>query len=159
MSASTKKTAAVAALLTPVAESLGLELVDVCVRPEGGRLVVRLLVDRPGGVTVGECAALSREAGPHLDVADLFPGRYALEVSSPGVQRPLKSARDFERFRGERVVVRTRELTDGRKTFRGENQGVDADGNLVVDDRETRRRHVISVANIREASLDPELRF
>lgn len=159
MSANTKQSASVAATLAPVIEAAGLELVDVCVRPEGGRLVVRLLVDRPGGITLSECASLSREAGPHLDVADLFPGAYALEVSSPGIQRPLKSARDFERFRGERVLVRTRELVDGRKTFRGENLGITADGSLEVDDREFRRRYVIAFANIREAHLDPELRF
>ncbi|MHB8764708.1 MAG: ribosome maturation factor RimP [Deferrisomatales bacterium] len=154
-----KTQTAVESLLEPVISALGYELVDAQVGLVGRRVVIRLLVDRPGGITLGECAELSREVGPHLDVADLLHGSYALEVSSPGIQRPVKRAADFERFRGERVLIRTHELVDGRKTFRGENLGLDTDGNLVVDDRETRRRHTVLLTNIREAHLDPEIRF
>jgi ribosome maturation factor RimP len=150
---------AIEALLLPPIEGLGYELVDVQLRSEQGRLVLRLLVDRPGGITLQECAGVSREVGPHLEVADLIPSRYVLEVSSPGVRRPLRRADDFRRFEGERVVVRTRETIDGRKTFRGLNCGLDESGRLVVDDRDTGRSHTIPLGTVREAHLDPELPF
>lgn len=157
--AGTKRTEALEALLTPVIEGLGYELVDLQFRSENRRRVLRLLVDRLGGITLDECVGLSREIGPHLDVADLIPGSYVLEVSSPGIQRPLRRARDYERFRGEKVVVRTRELVEGRRTFRGENLGLDQGDTLVVADRETDRRYRIPLGTIREAHLDPDIRF
>lgn len=150
---------AIEELLRPPVEGLGYELVAVQLGSEQGRLVLRLLVDRPGGITLGECVGISREVGPHLDVADLIPSRYALEVSSPGIQRPLRRVQDYERFRGERVVVRTREAVDGRKTFRGINRGPGEDGLLMVDDRDTGRRHAIPLVQVREAHLDPDLPF
>lgn len=149
---------AIERLLGPVVEDLGYELVELQLRPEAGHLVLRLLVDRPGGITVEECARLSREVGPHLDVADLIPRRYVLEVSSPGVRRPLKRPEDFERFRGERVEVHTIELLDARKTFRGLNLGPDGEGNLVVEEGPDKRT-VIPLSNLRRANLDPELKF
>lgn len=154
-----KTVEAIEEFLRPPVEGLGYELVAVQLRPEQGRLVLRLLVDRPGGITLGECVGISREVGPHLDVADLIRSRYALEVSSPGIQRPLRRAHDYDRFRGERVVVRTRAAVDGRKTFRGINRGMDDKGLLVVDDRDTGRRHAIPLGEVREAHLDPELPF
>ena len=150
---------AIEALLRPPVEGLGYELVDVQLRSELGRLVLRALVDRPGGITLQECVGLSREIGPHLEVADLIPSRYVLEVSSPGIQRPLRRGEDFRRFCGERVVVRTREAIDGRKTFRGVIKSLDEAGRLVVDDRQTGKSHTIPLGTVREAHLDPELRF
>jgi ribosome maturation factor RimP len=97
--------------------------------------------------------------GPHLEVADPIPGAYVLEVSSPGVQRPLRRAEDFERFRDQRVVVKTHQAVDGRKTFRGLNRGVDAAGNITVDDAETKRSHTVPIDQVRKAHLDPELPF
>ncbi len=96
---------------------------------------------------------------PHLEVADPIPGAYVMEVSSPGVQRPLRHAKDFERFRDQQVVVRTREAVEGRKTFRGVNRGMDDDGNLTVDDAETKRSYTISLDLVREAHLNPKLPF
>ncbi|NTU59892.1 MAG: ribosome maturation factor RimP [Deltaproteobacteria bacterium] len=149
---------AIERLLEPVVEDLGYELVDLQLRPEAGRLVLRLLVDRPGGITLDECARLSREVGPHLDVADLIPRRYVLEVSSPGVYRPLKRPEDFERFRGERIEVHTHELLDARKTFRGVNLGPDGGGNLLVEEG-PEKQTAIPFSNVRRANLDPELKF
>lgn len=146
-------------LLAPVVDALGYELVDVRLGTEFGRLTVRLLVDRPGGITVGECAEISREVGPHLEVADLIDRRYVLEVSSPGIQRPLKKAADFLRFQGERVIVKTSKPITNRKTFRGTNRGLDADGHIVVDDPETGQSYRIPLVDLRDARLDPELRF
>jgi len=146
-------------LLRAPIEGLGYELVDVQLRSEQGRWVLRLLVDRAGGITLQECARVSREVGPHLEVADPIPWRYVLEVSSPGVQRPLRRGQDFRRFAGKRVVVKTREPIDGRKTFRGVLQGMDDAERLEVDDRETGRRHAIPLGAVKEAHLDPELPF
>jgi ribosome maturation factor RimP len=146
-------------LLRPVAEDLGCELVEVQLHTDRGRRVFRVLADRPGGITLDECAQLSREMGPHLEVADPIPGTYVMEVSSPGVQRPLRRAADFERFRDQRVVVRTREAVEGRKTFRGINRGMDDEGNLTVDDAETKRSYAVPLDRVREAHLDPELPF
>lgn len=157
--AATKRTEALEALLTPVVEGLGYEIVDLQLRSEHGRRVLRLLADRPGGITVDECVRLSREVSPHLEVADPIPGSYVLEVSSPGIQRPLRKPRDFERFRGERVVVRTREPVGGRRTFRGTILGLDDPDHLLVEDAESGTRHRIPLAALREAHLDPEIRF
>ena len=150
---------AVEELLRPVTEGLGYELVDVQVQTDRGRRVFRILADRPGGITLDECTGLSREVSPHLEVADIIPGAYVLEVSSPGIQRPLKRAEDFERFRGERVVVKTAVAVAGRKTFRGVNRGVDGDGNLTVDDTEARRSFSFPLDQVHKAHLDPKLPF
>ena len=155
----TKTIQTVETLLRPVVEDLGYELVDLQLKTDHGRRVLRLLVDRPGGITLGECASLSREVNPHLEVADPIRGSYVLEVSSPGIQRPLKRREDFERFRGERVVVRTVEIIEGRKTFRGMNLGLDDQGHLAVEDRETGRCYAIPLGRVIEARLDPDIRF
>ena len=155
----TKTIQTVETLLRPVVEDLGYEFVDLQLKTDHGRRVLRLLVDRPGGITLGECASLSREVNPHLEVADPIRGRYVLEVSSPGIQRPLKRVADFERFRGERVVVRTTETVEGRKTFRGINLGLDDHGDLALEDAETRRCYAIPLTRVVEARLDPEIRF
>jgi ribosome maturation factor RimP len=115
-------------IAAPLAESLGLELVDVEYRQEGGRMVLRVYLDREGGVTLDDCAEISRELGELLDVEDFIRGRYTLEVSSPGINRLLKKASDFERFVGRIVKIRTFEpLADSagnmRKTFLGELSG------------------------------------
>ena len=150
---------AVEELLRPVAEDLGYELVDVQLASDRGRRVFQVRIDRPGGITLDECARLSREMSPHLEVADPIPGAYVLEVSSPGMQRPLRRAEDFERFRDQRVVVKTHGVVDGRKTFRGLNRGMDDEGNLTVDDAETKRSHTFPLEQVRKAHLDPELPF
>src|SRR6059036_797175 len=83
-------------LAEPLALGAGLELVDVQYRPEGGRLVLRLLIDRPdGGITIDELARISRELGDVLDAHDVVPGRYQLECSSPGLNRPCCAKRIF----------------------------------------------------------------
>ena len=97
-------------LAEPLALATGLELVDVQFRPEAGRLVLRLLIDRPeGGVTLDELARVSREVGDLLDAHDPVPGRYHLECSSPGLNRPLVREAHFRRAVGRRVRVRTRQ--------------------------------------------------
>lgn len=107
-------------LLEPAIASLGFELVDVQWAQDFGRTVLRVLVDRfDGGLTVADCTQVTRAVSPLLDVDAQIPGRYDLEVSSPGLNRPLRKAKDFERFQGKSVEVRTKGPIDGQKNFKG----------------------------------------
>jgi ribosome maturation factor RimP len=117
-------------LAEPLAASLGLELAEVEYKQEGGRMVLRLFIDRDGGVSIDDCAAVSRELTEILDVEDFIRSRYNLEVSSPGLNRPLKKPSDYERFTGRLVKIRTFELLaddagNNRKTFIGELLGLE----------------------------------
>jgi len=117
-----------------VAADLGLEVVEMDLRGGGKSRMLRVVIDRlPGGVTHEDCANLSREAGTILDVEDAVPGgSYTLEVSSPGLDRKLAKAADFERFTGSRVKLVTREPIAGNRFFEGRLERF-ADGRLVVD--------------------------
>lgn len=115
-------------------EDLGYELVELRWGGSGRRPLLRLRIDRPDsrpgdGVTVDECAFVSRALEPWLDGHEGLPERYVLEVSSPGVDRPLVRARDFERFRGEQVAVQGHEVLLGRSTrLEGELVGLENGG-------------------------------
>jgi len=106
-------------LAQPVVEGLGMELVDVAIVTDHGRRVLRVTIDKPGGVTVDDCGDVSRELGTILDVEDPIPQSYSLEVSSPGLDRPLLSEKDFIRFSGKKARIKTREALEGRKNFKG----------------------------------------
>lgn len=116
-------------MVQPLAVSLGLELVDLeLMRPRRGRSILRLFVDRPGGgITIAEITRISRVVGDLLDVHDLIPESYHLEVSSPGLTRKLKSPRDYQRYIGRLVRITTRQARDGKQVFRGILQGVEDD--------------------------------
>jgi len=105
--------------LERVVEFAGMELVHVEARPESGGLVLRLYIDREGGVTLDDCAAVSRQVSAQLDLEDPIQGRYTLEVSSPGLDRPLVRDRDFQRFEGNAVRIETAAPLQGRRHFRG----------------------------------------
>ena len=109
----------VEALVRPVVESAGLELWEATFRKEGGRMVLRVMVDREGGVDLDAIAEISERIGRRLDFEGFDPGPYALEVSSPGVERPLRDPRDFARRLGEKVKVRTAEPVEGSRTLTG----------------------------------------
>ncbi len=112
-------------IVDPVITGSGYELVDVeYVRGPGG-MVLRLIIDKPGGVTINDCADVSHLVGDLLDVEDPVPGSYNLEVSSPGINRPLKRPGDFERFAGQKVYVQTSEPIEGRRRFKGILIGID----------------------------------
>jgi ribosome maturation factor RimP len=141
-------------LTEPFALTEGLELFDVQYRPEGGRVVVRLLLDRPaGGVTLDQLTRFSRQVGDLLEAHDAVPGAYHLECSSPGVNRPLLRASHWERAVGQRVRVRTRTpLVDNRRQFRGTLEAVTTDGVRVVDpDAGT---VTIPLAEVEKANVD-----
>jgi len=139
-------------ILIPVLDQLGLELVEITLRVEGGRWILRVTIDREEGVQVHHCTAVSREISVHLDVDDLIPIKYYLEVSSPGLDRPLKDENDFERFTGRLVKIKTTRSIAGRKKINGTIEGVE-DGIvrvLLEDDL----RLEVPVEDISSARLD-----
>jgi ribosome maturation factor RimP len=125
----------------PLAESLcdseGLELVQLEYRREPGGRILRLFIDKPGGVTLEDCAAVSRELGDLLDVHLSDLGPYHLEVSSPGPNRPLARESDFERFRGQRARIRTLSPMEGQKNFSGILEGLSGGKVLMTTGRST----------------------
>jgi len=106
-------------LIHPILVRNRMELVDVLYRQEAGRWVLRVFIDKPGGVNLDDCALISHEIGDLIEVEDVIPQRYFLEVSSPGLDRVLKKESDFQRFRGEKARVKTREALAGRRNFKG----------------------------------------
>lgn len=113
-------------LAKPIADELSFELVDVEYLKEGANWYLRIFIDKPGGVTIDDCQALSERMSVILDREDPIKQSYMLEVSSPG-ERPLKRERDFERFRGEFVEVRLYQPLNGRKIYEGELLGLNGD--------------------------------
>jgi ribosome maturation factor RimP len=109
----------VRALIEPVVVYAGMELIDVEYGREPSGKVLRLTIDKPDGVTINDCSDISRLVGDLLDAKDFLPGSYNLEVSSPGINRPLKKKEDFERFVGQKVLIKTKKLIDGRRNFKG----------------------------------------
>jgi ribosome maturation factor RimP len=106
-------------VVTNIVEFAGMELVHIEFRREGAGLVLRLYVEKEGGVGLEDCARVSRQVSAQLDVDDPIRGRYTLEVSSPGPDRPLSRDRDFERFAGHRVWITTHAPMDGQRNFVG----------------------------------------
>ena len=131
----------------PLLDDMGMELVEVQFRRESG-WILRLFIDRDGGVNVDDCAAVSRQVSIYLEVEDLIPHAYTLEVSSPGLERPLKRPEDFIRFSGRKVKVKVNAPINGQYVFCGMLTGVDeaekkitlaaddADGNEMILDME-----------------------
>jgi ribosome maturation factor RimP len=101
-------------VISPILWALGLELVEVVCVGQGPRSVVRVLIDKPGGVTVTDCEQAHKALGPALDVADPFPHAYTLEVSSPGLDRPFKRLQDYQRAIGKEVSLKLRQPLDGQ---------------------------------------------
>ncbi len=106
-------------LVTPILETNGFELVDVEYVKEAGSWYLRAYIDKPGGITVDDCEIVNRELSDLLDRDDFIDDSYILEVSSPGLGRPLKKERDFIRSKGEEVEIRTYRMVDRQKEFRG----------------------------------------
>lgn len=131
---SEKVSESVSGLVEPVAAAHGLELVEVEFSPAGGKSILRLILDRDGGVTVDDLAKMSREVGDLLDAHDAIPSGYTLECSSPGVNRPLKKPADFARFCGKEVAVRTTTPIEGARRFTGLLVAAGDEG-IEIDDR------------------------
>ncbi len=146
---------------TRVAATHGLELFDVQFRREEYSMVLRVQIDRPGPaataeecVSVQDCSHVSRDLSALLDVEDFIPVAYTLEVSSPGLDRPLRGRTDFERFTGRRAKVVMREAVDGQTFFRGRLAGVDADSALI--DGDDGRQHRVPLGLVTRANLEVE---
>lgn len=107
------------ALVTPIVEANQFELVDVEYVKEGGTWYLRAYIDKPGGITVDDCEIVNRALSDKLDEEDFIEESYILEVSSPGLGRPLKKEKDFERSLGEEVEIRTYRMVNRKKEFRG----------------------------------------
>ncbi len=107
-------------LVEPIVRDELLDLVEVEFVPTGGRWLLRIYMDKEGGVTIGDCERVSREVERALDVEDLIDHPYTLEVSSPGLTRKLKKKSDFERYRGRRCKIITSSLLESRSEFQGE---------------------------------------
>src|SRR5215469_9700949 len=156
----------VQAIAERVAASQGLELVEVEMRGGGKARMLRIFIDKASGVTHEDCANLSREVSTILDVEDAVPGgSYVLEVSSPGLDRKLSRAADFERFQGSRVKLTTKDPVNGNRHFEGRLEHFEA-GRLRLDLADARRKHrpkhgdseklELELANVEKANLVPE---
>ncbi len=106
-------------LLTPILEDRGLELVDVQYSGEGKGKILRIYIDKDTGVTIDDCVWVSKEFGTVLDVYDIIPTSYRLEVSSPGLRRVLRKPEDFSRFKGRKAKIKTNREIEGKTFFLG----------------------------------------
>jgi len=135
--------AAVTRLAEPLCTSQGMELVHVEYRREAGGRVLRLYIDKPGGVKLDDCVNVSRELSDILDARTDSGAPYRLEVSSPGIERPLGKLEDFQRFTGRKAKVRTRKAFEGRRNYTGVIKAVvdktiqmDVEGSIVGIDHD-----------------------
>ncbi|MBI4537126.1 MAG: ribosome maturation factor RimP [candidate division NC10 bacterium] len=142
-------------LAETVAAGQGHELVGVEFRREAHGWILRIFIDHPGGVTLDHCQRMSEELGDHLDVEDLIAHPYHLEVSSPGLDRPLTREADFVRFAGRDARIMTREAMAGQRNFRGRLAG--QDGRAIILERSDGQRVAIPYDLILKARLEPEL--
>ncbi len=129
---------------------MAMELVEIQFRREGHGWVLRLFIDKEGGVAIDDCVAVSREISAYLEVEDLIDHAYHLEVSSPGLERPLKKRDDFIRFAGKLVRIKLREPAAGQRVLIGTLQGMEGDSVVLALDGETVR---VDMENISKARL------
>jgi ribosome maturation factor RimP len=139
----------VEALVRPVVEASGLELVEASFRREGPTRILRVTVDREGGVDLDAISEASERISRRLDLEDFGAGRYTLEVSSPGVERPLRTAREFERHVGQKVRVRTATLVEGARTHTGPLVAADGQAITVATEEGEHRIPLAAVASAR----------
>ena len=156
-----------------VAHTYGLEIFDVQFRREANGMVLRVQIDRPGpaataeeSVSVEDCARVSRDLSAVLDVEDVLPVAYTLEVSSPGLDRPLRHAADYGRFAGRRAKLVMREAVDGQMFFKGRLDGIETDNDhgdhgdrgrdVVIIVSDDGRSHRVPIGVITRANLEVE---
>jgi ribosome maturation factor RimP len=151
-------------LASGVAGTYGLEIFDVQLRREASGMVLRIQLDRPGpsataddSVSIDDCARVSRDLSAVLDVEDLVATAYTLEVSSPGLDRPLRQADDYRRFVGRRAKIVIRQPVDGQTFFKGTLAGIEGGDVLdVLIDGDDGRRHRVPFVVITRANLEVE---
>ena len=139
-------------VVSPILWALGLELVEVVCVGQGTRSVVRVYIDKPGGVTVEDCGRAHLAIGPALDVADPFPHAYMLEVSSPGLDRAFRRIQDYRRALGKPVSVKLRQPIDGQWRVAGVLTVVNEQGiTIEVNDQRSERTLILQFDAIAEA--------
>ena len=143
----------VLALAEPLAAERGLVLIDVEVAGSPGRCILRCVLDRPGGVTLDDCAGFHRAIDPLLDAADPVAGAYVLEVSSPGQERALRTERDFRLFSGRLVLLAARLEIAGRREWSGRLVGLEGDQVVVAFGEGEAERVAVAIADVAWARL------
>jgi len=141
----------------PVLAEHSAELVDAMFVHENGRWILRFYLDKPGGITLDDCAVISEHLGRNLDATDIIKQSYSLEVSSPGINRPLKKESDYQRFIGEKVDVTLYAPIAGRRHFKGTLQSVNA--GVVIVQEAPQESFALPLADVAKARLDPDLHF
>jgi ribosome maturation factor RimP len=151
----------VRALATRVASSYGLDIFDVELKREGGQQVLRVIVDRPGpaatpeeSVSIDDCARVAEDLGTLLDVEDVMPGGYTFEVSSPGLDRPLRTAEDYRRFAGRWAKIVTSQPVERQTAFSGRVKGIEGDD--VLFESEGKKLMKLPLRLISRARLEVE---
>ncbi|MBL7157150.1 MAG: ribosome maturation factor RimP [Candidatus Omnitrophica bacterium] len=142
-------------VIEPIANERKYYVVDVTYRREGGKLLLRIILDKEGGIAIDECSRLNNELGELLDKENLIEEPYTLEVSSPGLDRGLKTDRDFAWAAGKKVKISTYAPLDGKNVFRGTLLGL-GDGTIVVEENGISTeipRDKISKARLNEAMI------
>lgn len=139
-------------IVTPILWTIGLELVDVECVGQGSRTVVRVYIDKPGGVTVSDCERAHVALGPALDVIDPFPHPYTLELSSPGLDRPLKRLQDYRRAVGTQVSVKLKQPIDGQWRIIGVLEEVNTQAmTMIVSEPPPPRSIILDFSGVAEA--------
>ena len=140
----------VSALIEPILDEMEIELVDIEYLSEQGRWILRIYVDKSGGITLGDCTRVSREIGDLIEVKDIFHQEYVLEVSSPGLNRRLKKEKDFQRAVGKDMKIRMATPFEGQRNFRGNLQSF-KDGILCLSVKDD--LILLSYGNVEKANL------
>ena len=140
-------------LLEPVVVGMGYDLVEIEYRPSPRHGLLRLYIDHEDCIQLEDCSDVSNQVSALLDVEDPIPGQYNLEVSSPGLDRPLRGLRDYERYTGEIVKIKTGMAIEGRRNFKGRLSGIDGD---VINIECDGQQYALPLAAIERARLVPE---
>lgn len=147
----------VRAIAAPIVVAMGLDLVEVTCSGQGARTVVRVFIDKPGGVQVGDCEQVHQSLGHALDVEDPIPHSYTLEVSSPGLDRPFRTSRDYEKALDHRVRIKLRSPVEGQYRLVGRLTGVEETGVQVrIQEGRTERTARLTWEEIAEARREIE---
>ncbi len=141
----------VRAMIHPIVLNEGMEVVDIEYRRESGGWILRLILDKEGGVTLDDCTRVSQEVGRSLDVEDILQTSYTLEVSSPGLTRPLKTEKDFMKYLHRLVKVKTVDPIQNRRQFKGKLLGVSENEVEIEVEREIFQ---IPLSNVAKANLE-----
>ena len=145
----------IAHIVEPILNARGVELVDLTYRRESTGWTLRVFIEKPGGITLGDCEIWSDEIGRIVDEKSIVDGAYTLEVSSPGINRPLKKQADFERFSGEKVEIKLFAPLSGRRHFLGILRGF-KEGKVLIEDH-TGLPFEIPLGDIAHARLDRDI--